>query len=33
MGITVVEPQRGDVTKIITSLQEVLEEIRASKGL
>jgi len=31
MGITVVEPQRGDITKIITSLQDALEEARAAK--
>lgn len=31
MGISVVDKQRGDIDKVINSLQEALQEARASK--
>jgi alanine-glyoxylate transaminase/serine-glyoxylate transaminase/serine-pyruvate transaminase len=31
MGISVVDKQRGDIDKVISSLQEALQEARASK--
>ena len=33
MGITVVEPERGDVDSVIKALTEALEEARASKNV
>jgi hypothetical protein len=33
MGISVVEPSRGDVDKIISSLGEALREVEEEKGL
>jgi hypothetical protein len=32
MGISAVDPQRGDINKVIKSLQEALEEVRAAKA-
>jgi len=32
MGISAVDPHRGDVNKVIKSLQEALEEVRAAKA-
>jgi len=33
MGVSVVEPSRGDVDKIISSLGEALQEVKEEKGL
>jgi hypothetical protein len=33
MGISVVEPSRGDVDQIISSLGEALQEVKDEKGL
>jgi hypothetical protein len=32
MGVSVVEPNRGDVDKIVTSLRDVIGEALQSKG-
>jgi hypothetical protein len=32
MGISAVDPQRGDINEVIKSLQEALEEVRAAKA-
>jgi len=32
MGVSAVDPQRGDINKIIKSLQEALEEVRAANA-
>jgi hypothetical protein len=32
MGISAVDPQRGDINKVIISLQEALEEVREAKA-
>jgi hypothetical protein len=32
MGISVVDPSRGDVNKVIKSLEEALEEVKETKA-
>ena len=32
MGISVVDPQRGDINKVIKSLEEALEEVKEAKA-
>lgn len=33
MGVTVVDSQRGDIEKIVSSLKEAVAEAKASKNL
>jgi len=32
MGISVVDPQRGDINKVVKSLEEALEEVKEEKA-